>query len=540
MSGLEIIGLVASLVQIASLGTTLAKSLHALSESAPKLQTIADEVSGTSLVCSQLSDVFAKEKEAQVCSAQAIRDAQEIAGRCDRIFEAVEREVGRYVRVDAQGRKVLRKRATAGWVVFGGRVEELLGVLRALQGNGHAMVSVFVHARMVKLQEQQSLGLQAMGVMAVQMPSGTGSASTGASESSTSTTSGVATGGSQQMHTAGDTSRHDSLVGGHSPAPSYLSREDATRLRDYKALVERLLDDVRLAQVIIESDGSFPSALLSHTFEQLQAVSPTMLAPVPPGITTSEVEQLRKNLAARVGNDDEVTKGVHTPPAAEIARARRYPGGSLQRAEVPSLDTPPLQIKRMRARRAERAYAREHVVVYDPIRNQPKQSVAGLERAERPDVASPWLSDEFAGYPSRAAPRLRTKKSSESSPATAGPSRAARVEIETCSAGAKKPARERRDGEERGSAIETRERRFKGEKRSKMISTQNDTLDHLGVEVVVEDDHDKEFNAVVDVLESGDTGTMGMEGLDMKSLIERWTSVGVDQVLPAVLAGAER
>lgn len=94
MSGLEAVGAVASIVQLADFGARVAVKLHSFYHKINKadinIQRLSTDVSLTSSVLKQLGDILEDAKKQQLCSAEATSMANEIVKECDQVFQHME------------------------------------------------------------------------------------------------------------------------------------------------------------------------------------------------------------------------------------------------------------------------------------------------------------------------------------------------------------------------------------------------------------------------------------------------------------------
>jgi hypothetical protein len=90
MSGLEILGVAASVLQVADAGLRLSKSLYAYIESVSfadkRLVRIAKHVRLASCVVRDIGELFQREDILKVASTSAIATARETSDECERIF----------------------------------------------------------------------------------------------------------------------------------------------------------------------------------------------------------------------------------------------------------------------------------------------------------------------------------------------------------------------------------------------------------------------------------------------------------------------
>lgn len=82
MSGLEVIGVIASLAQIADLGIKLSVKLcsfyRRVKDANQSIQSLSSEVSLTCAILQELGATLRQDEQAKVCSEKAFKTAQEV------------------------------------------------------------------------------------------------------------------------------------------------------------------------------------------------------------------------------------------------------------------------------------------------------------------------------------------------------------------------------------------------------------------------------------------------------------------------------
>jgi hypothetical protein len=149
MSGLEAIGAAASIIQVADAGLRLSKTIYTYIESVStadkRLDYVCNHVQTTSQVVREIGDVFQHKETARLVSNGAIQTAIDAAKECEGVFEEL--------------RGVLEKTRKRKWgLPFKEQKLELLGAqLEKLKSTLHCLMSVLIHARMLKDELVQSL-----------------------------------------------------------------------------------------------------------------------------------------------------------------------------------------------------------------------------------------------------------------------------------------------------------------------------------------------------------------------------------------------
>lgn len=100
MSGLEALGVAASIIQVADIGFQLSKNIYNYADTAAstdeRLARIAKNVDLTTEVVSRVAEVFSEqEKGRKVVSQQALRLGRDVAVECEEVFGRLMGEVGK-------------------------------------------------------------------------------------------------------------------------------------------------------------------------------------------------------------------------------------------------------------------------------------------------------------------------------------------------------------------------------------------------------------------------------------------------------------
>lgn len=142
MSGLELIGAAAAILQVAEAGLRLSKSIYiyvdTVSSADKRLRRVGTHVETTSQVIREISGVFCQEETAKLVSKGAIKTVYDAAKECKEVFEEL--------------REVVEKTKKRKWgLPF---KEEKLNVLGAqlekLKSTLHCLMSLLIHAKLLK------------------------------------------------------------------------------------------------------------------------------------------------------------------------------------------------------------------------------------------------------------------------------------------------------------------------------------------------------------------------------------------------------
>jgi hypothetical protein len=94
MSDIEIVGVVASILQIAELGMRLSVKLcsfhRQIKEANQSAQRLSSDISLTCSILHELGVALQHDDQIKVCSKQAFLTAQEVLGECKRVFQSID------------------------------------------------------------------------------------------------------------------------------------------------------------------------------------------------------------------------------------------------------------------------------------------------------------------------------------------------------------------------------------------------------------------------------------------------------------------
>lgn len=123
----EIVGIIASIVQITDTGAKLSSALYNLTTSAARAEQsitdIADDVELTSNALKSVGQVFRMDVAKPVASEKAIHDANNIIKRCEAVFRDISDIIDKGRKVCDDGKSSLGKRAKWSWPLKEPRVE---------------------------------------------------------------------------------------------------------------------------------------------------------------------------------------------------------------------------------------------------------------------------------------------------------------------------------------------------------------------------------------------------------------------------------
>jgi hypothetical protein len=123
----EIVGLAASIIQIAGAGTKLSIALYNFTDSAVRadqdIKDIADDVELTSNALASVGEVFKTEDAQSIVSKKAIQDANNIIKKCDDVFNELSGIIEKRRKIGKDGKKMLSTRGRFSWPMKEQRVE---------------------------------------------------------------------------------------------------------------------------------------------------------------------------------------------------------------------------------------------------------------------------------------------------------------------------------------------------------------------------------------------------------------------------------
>lgn len=95
MSGLEVVGVAASLIQIADVGAKLSIKLFSFCRHAKNIsqsmQSLSSEVALTCTILRELGEVLSEDESSKLCSNEAFRTAQQVLNECRKVLQQLQR-----------------------------------------------------------------------------------------------------------------------------------------------------------------------------------------------------------------------------------------------------------------------------------------------------------------------------------------------------------------------------------------------------------------------------------------------------------------
>lgn len=153
----EVVGLAASIIQIAGAGAKLSVALYNFTNSAARadqdIKDIADDVELTSNALESVGKVFESEDAKSIVSKKAIQDANNLIKKCQGVFNEVSEMVEKRRKVGKDGKKTLSVMGKLAWPMKEQRVELNRRRLESLKN------SLVLLLHVLQLAQGQSRGL---------------------------------------------------------------------------------------------------------------------------------------------------------------------------------------------------------------------------------------------------------------------------------------------------------------------------------------------------------------------------------------------
>ena len=154
MSGVELVGLAASILQIADLGWKLSYKLYAFSrkihEAGKNIELISQDISATGAVLKQFADELDKDEKAsaggRLASLELIKAARGIVEECETLFKEIDASI------DGRGgnKVILDLKAKLKWSYLEPRIQLLSLNLSRLKASLALMLNVLVYAEQIR------------------------------------------------------------------------------------------------------------------------------------------------------------------------------------------------------------------------------------------------------------------------------------------------------------------------------------------------------------------------------------------------------
>lgn len=153
MSGLEALGIVASVIQIADIGARLSVKLctfaHKIKNADANIRFVSTDVALTCNVLRELGENLKKDERGKLCGEGAVRTAEGVVRECQKVFEELEGCIdGTRAGNEEKGKKGLINRIGRGvkFTVAEPQIELLRSNLERLKSTLLLMLNVIIYA----------------------------------------------------------------------------------------------------------------------------------------------------------------------------------------------------------------------------------------------------------------------------------------------------------------------------------------------------------------------------------------------------------
>ena len=135
----EVVGLAASIIQIAGAGASLSKALYSYVGSAAcadqQISDIAGDVEITSNALNNVGEVFKNESSLSIVSKTAIQDATSLIKRCESVFGAIQNVIDKRRKPAKDGKKSLSVLGKLAWPLKEQKIQVLQSRLESLKNS---------------------------------------------------------------------------------------------------------------------------------------------------------------------------------------------------------------------------------------------------------------------------------------------------------------------------------------------------------------------------------------------------------------------
>lgn len=135
----EVIGLAASIIQIAGAGAKLSTTLYKFVDSATRadqeINDIAGDVEITANALDSVGRVFENEEAHSIISKKAIQDANNLIKRCEVVFQEINEVIEKRRKPGKDGKQGLSVRGKFSWPMKEQRIQILRGRLESLKNS---------------------------------------------------------------------------------------------------------------------------------------------------------------------------------------------------------------------------------------------------------------------------------------------------------------------------------------------------------------------------------------------------------------------
>ena len=156
MSGIEILGIAASVLQIAELGGKLSVKLFTFSrkiKNANKdIDSVSQDIAATGAVLQQLGNELTKDEKTQLCSNEAVATAQQLVEDCRKIFHELNGALdgGKGQSRNASHQLIMGWKERLKYPFLEAQIELLRSNLERLKSSLVVMLNVLIYAEQLK------------------------------------------------------------------------------------------------------------------------------------------------------------------------------------------------------------------------------------------------------------------------------------------------------------------------------------------------------------------------------------------------------
>ncbi|KAJ5788443.1 hypothetical protein N7457_003433 [Penicillium paradoxum] len=149
MSGFEVVGIAASIIQIADIGAKLSVKLCAFYKTVKvankSMQDLSSDVSLTCSILKELGKTLGNDEQTKLCSKQAFSTAQDVLKECKSVFEEIESAIDKHSQENEQSR-LMRQARKITIALLGSNLDVLKGNLERLKSTTLLMLHVIMYA----------------------------------------------------------------------------------------------------------------------------------------------------------------------------------------------------------------------------------------------------------------------------------------------------------------------------------------------------------------------------------------------------------
>ncbi|KAJ5546502.1 hypothetical protein N7494_004087 [Penicillium frequentans] len=168
MSGAEILGVVASVIQIAELGGKLSVKLctfcHRFKNANKSLRCLSKDIALTCNVLRQLGESLEQDDLATLCSPDAFETAQEVLKECEKVFQDLDHTIEQHYSDSSSKTRIERATKKIWFLMNEPHLDAMAGNLERLKSTMLLMLNVIIYAGQIRsrreaneLQEQRIL-----------------------------------------------------------------------------------------------------------------------------------------------------------------------------------------------------------------------------------------------------------------------------------------------------------------------------------------------------------------------------------------------